>query len=222
VTGGDASIFPAGVLDYTRSEGLNSPRLRWTILDEQQRELGSAQLQGRGAAAKATSYLFGVGVGNGSQLAVFDAAGAVVLGVAARAQGRVTTVQVARGDGLQLGALVRRQSGFFRTVADIFSHAPATPFELVSPPDGPVVGTVHQDDNTKDEMVVRDAAGNELAQLERSRQRSMHGPRPIVHHTYRLRLAPPAAAHPLRNLVIAVPLVHDLLMGPDRADGVFP
>jgi hypothetical protein len=219
VTGGGEGIFRAGVLAYTRSEGLNSPRLHWSILDEQQRELGSAQLQGRGAVAKATSFLFGTG--SGRELAVFDPAGTVVLGLSAAVDGRVTTVRVARGDGLHLGGVVHHRPGLWRAVADTFTHAPATPLELVAPADGPAIGAVPQDDNTVDEMVVRDAADRELARLARSQRRELQGPRPIVHHDYRLEIAP-AAAGPLRDLLIAVPLVHDLLLGPDRADSVFP
>jgi hypothetical protein len=221
VTGGGVGIFLADVLGYTRSEGLNSPGLRWSILDEQQRELGSAQLQGRGAVAKATSYLFGVGVGSSSQLAVFDHAGTVVLGLSAAADGRVTTARVARGDGMHLGSVVHRRPGLWRAVADTFTHAPATPLELVAAADGSAIGAVHQDDNTVAEMVVRDAAGRELARLARSQRRAMQGPRPIVHHDYRLEIAP-SAAGPRRDLLIAVPLVHDLLLGPDRAQSVFP
>ena len=221
MTGGGEGIFRAGVLGYTRSEGLNSPGLRWSILDEQQRDLGSAQLQGRGAAAKATSYLFGVGGGSGSQLALFDDTGAVALGLSAAADGRVTTVRVARGDGLHLGGVVHRRPGIWRAVADTFNHAPATPLQLVAAADGSALGAVHQADNTVAEMVVRDAADRDLARLERSQRRSLHGPRPIVHHDYRLEIAP-SAERPLRDLLVALPLVHDLLLGPDRSASVFP
>jgi len=216
---GDEGPFSAAVLMFTRSEGLNSPRLRWSILDQQQRELGSALLQGKGAAAKATRYLFGVDLGSSNQLAVFDHGGSVVLGLAARRDGRVTTIHVARGDGRHLGALVHHRPGIWRAVADTFKHAPATPLQLVV--NGSVVGAVHQDDGTVPEMVVLDAAGNRIAQVVRSQRRAMHGPRPIVHHDYRLEIAAPAT-DPVRGLLIALPLAHDLVLGPDRSDSVFP
>jgi hypothetical protein len=214
----DQGLFSAGLLGFTRSEGLNSPRLRWSILDQQQQELGSAQLQGAGAAAAATRYLFGVHLGSSKQLAVFDHGGRVMLGLAARAERDVTTVQVARGDGQHLGALVHQRPKVWRAVVDTFKHAPATPFQLVV--QGSVVGVVQQADSTVPAMVVHDAAGNGIARLVRSQRRAMSGVRPIVHHDYRLELRP--VAEPLRGLLVALPLAHDLLLGPDRSDSVFP
>jgi hypothetical protein len=213
------ALFSAAVLGFTRSEGLNSPRLRWSIGDQQQRELGSAQLEGKGAAAKATRYLFGVELGSSKQLAVFDGGGTVVLGLAARREGRVTTIHVARGDGRHLGTLVHHRPGIWRSMVDAFRHAPATPLQLVV--QSTVVGAVHQDDNTVPEMVVHDAAGNGIARLVRSQRRAMHGARPIVHHDYRLEIAP-STDDRLRGLLVALPLAHDLVLGPDRSDSVFP
>jgi hypothetical protein len=216
---GDHGLFSAGLLGFTRSEGLNSPRLRWSIVDQQQRELGSAQLQGTGAAAMATRYLFGVDLGAVKQLAVFDHGGRVMLGLAASAERGLTTVHVARGDGQHIGALVHQRPKVWRAVVDTFKHAPVTPFQIVV--QGSVVGLVHQADNTVPEMVVHDAAGNGLAQLVRSSRRAMSGVRPIVHHDYRLDLGA-SVAEPLRGLLIALPFAHDLLLGPDRSDSVFP
>jgi hypothetical protein len=218
VNGGAGELFTAAAFGLTRSEGLNSPSLRWSFLGESAQAVAWAQLQGKGALAKATRYLFADEIGSRHEIAVVDAAGQPVLRITADKQKATTTISVARGDGLQLGAFVHEAAGAWSELRHVFKHGPRTRFAVVA--GARPVGDVHQPDDTAPHLVVRDPSGVDVARLDRSTRRELHGIRPIVHHDYRVELLRPMDGA-LRNLLVAAPLVHDLMFAPDKNDSVF-